>query len=109
MNKDAVPMPYQLSLYISGSTPNSARALVNIRAICETHLKGRYELEIIDILTHPAKVAEDQVIATPTLIRKAPLPVRRFIGDLSQEERILRGLGLRVGADGRVPTQEVPR
>lgn len=92
----AAPPTYVLSLYISGTTPHSARAMVSIRSICEDHLQGRYQLEIIDILVHPAKVAEDQVIATPTLIRKSPLPVRRFIGDMSQKDRILRGLGLSI-------------
>ncbi|MDO9005588.1 MAG: circadian clock KaiB family protein [Aquabacterium sp.] len=94
------PPPYVLSLYISGTTPHSTRALVSIRSICETHLQGRYQLEIIDILVHPRKVAEDQVIATPTLIRKSPLPVRRFIGDMSQKDRILRGLGLPIAPAG---------
>lgn len=92
--------PYVLSLYISGTTPHSARALVNIRSLCETHLQGRYQLEIIDILLHPGKVAQDQVIATPTLIRKSPLPVRRFIGDMSQQERLLKGLGLSIANMG---------
>ncbi len=101
MSQDTAPLHYLLSLYISGSTPNSVRALVSIRDICETHLPGRYQLEIIDILQHPRKVAEDQVIATPTLIRKSPLPVRRFIGDMSQKDRILRGLGLSIApSDG---------
>ncbi len=90
------PPPYVLSLYISGTTPHSARALVSIRNICEAHLQGRYQLEIIDILLHPDKVAEDQVIATPTLIKRSPLPVRRFIGDMSQKDRILLGLGLSI-------------
>lgn len=92
--------PYVLSLYISGTTPHSARALVNIRNLCETHLQGRYQLEIIDILLHPGKVAQDQVIATPTLIRKSPLPVRRFIGDMSQQQRLLKGLGLSIANMG---------
>ncbi|RZL04358.1 MAG: circadian clock protein KaiB [Rubrivivax sp.] len=102
MSNDAAPLPYLLILYISGSTPLSVRALVSIRDICETHLPGRYELEIIDILLHPSRVAEDQVIATPTLIRKSPLPMRRFIGDMSQKDRILRGLGLSSAPGGGV-------
>ncbi|RZI86134.1 MAG: circadian clock protein KaiB [Rubrivivax sp.] len=93
---DDSPPCHVFSLYISGTTPHSARALVSVRQICEQHLPGRYQLEIIDILLQPERVAEDQVIATPTLIRKAPLPVRRFIGDMSQQDRILRGLGLPV-------------
>jgi circadian clock protein KaiB len=98
MGQDAPPL--QLRLYISGSTPNSARALVSIRGICETHLQGRYELEVIDILLQPGRVAEDQIIATPTLVRRSPLPMRRFIGDMSQRERILRGLGLSIADTG---------
>ncbi|CAH0348285.1 circadian clock KaiB family protein [Aquabacterium sp. CECT 9606] len=92
--------PYVLSLYISGTTPHSAKALVSIRDICEAHLPGRYQLEIIDILLHPDKVAQDQIIATPTLVKRSPLPVRRFIGDMSQKERILRGLGLSTANTG---------
>lgn len=93
--QDAVPpLPYQLCLYISGTTAQSARALVSIRDICERHLQGRYELEIVDIRLHPERLAGDQVVATPTLIRKSPLPLRRFVGDMAQKDRILRGLGL---------------
>ena len=86
---------YILRIYVSGTTPGSTRALVNIRRICEEHLEGRYELEVLDILDHSAAAAADQVMAAPTLIKKLPLPQRRFVGDLSQTERILVGLGLR--------------
>jgi circadian clock protein KaiB len=97
MPLDAPPLPHHVfNLYISATTPQSARALVSIRHICETHLQGRYQLEIIDIQLQPHRVAEDQVIATPTLIRKEPLPLRRFIGDLSRHDRILQGLGLSI-------------
>ena len=86
---------YVLRLYVTGTTPHSSRAIVNIRQICEQHLQGRYELEVIDIAQHPTLAADEQIIAAPTLIKKLPLPLRRFIGDLSQTERILLGLDLR--------------
>lgn len=89
------PRPdYDLRLYVSGATPLSARAIVNIRRLCEARLPGRYALEIVDISQHPRRVADDQVTATPTLLRLAPLPVRRLIGDLSQTARVLAALGL---------------
>lgn len=86
---------YVLQLYITGSTPRSARAISNIRKICEEHLEGRYDLEVVDISEHPMLAEGEQIIATPTLIKKLPLPLRRFIGDMSQSERIVLGLDLR--------------
>ncbi len=86
---------YVLRLYITGSTPHSVRAIVNIRKICEEHLQGRYELEIVDIAQHPTLAEGEQIIAAPTLIKKLPLPLRRFIGDMSHTEKILLGLDLR--------------
>jgi circadian clock protein KaiB len=86
--------PYILRLYLAGPTPQATRAVVNIRKICEEHLKGRYELEVIDLLQNPGLARIDQVIAAPTLAKVSPLPVRRFIGDLSETDRILKGLGL---------------
>lgn len=86
---------YLLKLYITGTTPSSTKAIVNIRKICEEHLHGRYDLEIIDISQHPTLAEGEQIIAAPTLIKKLPLPLRRFIGDMSQTERILLGLDLR--------------
>ncbi len=85
---------YILRLYVTGMTTRSARAVRNITEICEEHLKGRYELEIIDIIEHPVLARGEQIIAAPTLIRKLPLPLRRFIGDLSDKDRILLGLDL---------------
>ena len=85
---------YALRLLIVGTTPRSARAIVNIRKLCEEHLAGRYGLEVIDIAEHPEVAARDQIIAAPTLIKTLPLPLRRFIGDMSQTDRILLGLGL---------------
>ncbi len=94
---------YVLRLYVTGTTPHSTRAIVNIRKICEQHLQGRYDLEVIDIAQRPALAAGEQILAAPTLIKKLPLPLRRFIGDMSQTDRILLGLDLRQVA-GRPPT-----
>lgn len=88
---------YVLRLYVTGSTPHSTRAIANIRKFCEEHLQGRYELEIVDIAQRPTLAEGEQIIAAPTLIKKLPLPLRRFIGDMSQTERILLGLDLREG------------
>lgn len=86
---------YVLRLYITGTTPRSMKAIVNIRKICEEHLQGRYDLEVVDISQRPTLAEGEQIVAAPTLIRKLPLPLRRFIGDMSQTERILLGLDLR--------------
>ena len=89
---------YMLQLYITGLTAQSTRAISNIRKICEEHLEGRYELDVMDISQRPALAKDEQIIAAPTLIKKLPLPQRRFIGDMSQTERILLGLELPVAA-----------
>jgi len=86
---------YQLRLYVAGTTPRSARAIVNIKEICEQHLHGRYTLQVIDLYQQPELAKGDQIIAVPTLIRKLPLPLRRLIGDLSDRERVLVGLDVR--------------
>jgi circadian clock protein KaiB len=85
---------YFLRLCITGTTPLSARAVVNIRRICEEHLQGRYDLEVIDIREHPELAAREQLVAAPTLVKVEPPPVRRFVGDMSETDRILRRLGL---------------
>lgn len=82
----------RLRLYVTGATPASARAVVNARRFCEAHLAGRYSLEVLDIGEHVELAAEDQIVAAPTLMRLMPQPLRRFIGDLSDEARLLRGL-----------------
>lgn len=82
----------ELRLYTTGVTPLSSRAISNLRRLCETHLDGNYALEIIDIVKHPEVLKQDQVIAAPTLIKRRPLPVRRFIGDMSATDVILKGL-----------------
>jgi circadian clock protein KaiB len=89
---------YVLRLYVTGTTSQSTRAISNIRKICEEHLQGRYELEVVDISQHPTLAIGEQIIAAPTLIKKLPLPLRRFIGDMSRTERILLGLDLREAA-----------
>lgn len=89
------PDRYVLRLYVVDTSPRSTRAMVNIRKICEQYLNGRYELEVIDVSRRPTLAAGEQIIAAPTLIKHLPLPLRRFIGDLSQTERILLGLDLR--------------
>ncbi|MBI5531341.1 MAG: thiol-disulfide isomerase [Deltaproteobacteria bacterium] len=86
---------YLLRLYITGTTPASSRAIESVRAICEEHLYGRYELEVIDIYQMPALAKDHQIVATPTLIKVLPAPLRRYIGDLSKVEKILFGLDLR--------------
>lgn len=89
---DRLPDLVDLRLYVTGATPASARAVVNARRFCETHLTGRYRLEVLDIGEHVEQAAADQIVAAPTLIRLAPLPLRRFIGDLSDDERLRRSL-----------------
>ena len=87
---------YVLRLYIAGVTPKSTRAIMNVKKICEEHLKGAYELEVIDIYQQPTLAKGEQIIAAPTLIKKLPLPLRKFIGDMSNTEKILVGLDLRL-------------
>lgn len=86
---------WQLRLYITGQTPKSTRALANLKRICETHLANRYEIEVVDLLKTPRLAAGDQILATPTLVRKLPASVKKILGDLSDENRVLVGLDLR--------------
>lgn len=86
---------YVLRLYVAGANPRSSAAIRSITEICEQHLKDRYDLEIIDIYQQPTLARGEQIIAAPTLIKKVPMPLRRFIGDLADKERILVGLDLR--------------
>ena len=85
---------YILQLFVTGILPNSARAIVNIKEICEKYLSGRYELEIIDIYQQPSRALTEEIIAVPVLIKKFPLPELRVIGDLSDTEKVLKGLNL---------------
>jgi circadian clock protein KaiB len=84
-----------LRLYVAGQSPRSLRAFENLKALCETHLAGRYDIEIVDLLENPRLARGDQIVAVPTLVRKLPEPVRKIIGDLSNTERVLVGLDLR--------------
>lgn len=88
---------YVLRLYVSGATALSARAVVNARKICDAHLKGRYKLEVLDIADNIALAVKDQIVAAPTLVKLAPAPLRRFIGDMSNVEGLLERLGVPVG------------
>ena len=86
---------YVLRLYVTGTTPQSVRAIANVKGICEAYLQGRYELEVVDLYQQPQLAQGEQIIAVPTLIKKLPLPLRRIIGDMSKTERLLVGLDLR--------------
>ena len=94
---------YVLRLYVTGSTPRSAKAIQNIRALCERHLAGRYELEVIDIYQQPVLAKGEQIIAAPTLIKKLPAPLRKVVGDFSDSERVLMGLDIQKSQDGGGP------
>lgn len=86
---------YELRLYIAGNTPKSNAAIRNLKKYCEEHLKGLYEIEVVDLLISPQLAAGDQILAIPTLVKKVPEPVRKIIGDLSNEEKVLVGLNIR--------------
>jgi circadian clock protein KaiB len=86
---------YVLRLYVAGMTPKSTLAVTNIKKLCEEHLEGRYSLEVIDLYKDPALADDEQIIAAPTLLKKLPLPLRKFIGDMSNTEKIIVGLDLR--------------
>lgn len=86
---------WELRLYIAGNTPKSMTALSNLKRYCEYHLGNKYTLEVIDLLKHPQLAAGDQILAIPTLVRKVPVPIRKIIGDLSNEEKVLVGLNLK--------------
>lgn len=83
---------FELRLYVAGHTSKSVAALTNLRRICETHLAGQYRIEVIDLLKTPQLAAGDQILAVPTLVRRLPEPIKKIIGDLSNEERVLVGL-----------------
>ncbi len=89
------PEVWELRLYIAGQTPRSVAAFANLKKICETHLPGRYNIEIVDLIKHPQLAAGDQILAIPTLVRKLPQPLRKIVGDLRDTERALVGLQLR--------------
>jgi circadian clock protein KaiB len=88
---------WQLRLYVAGQTPKSVRAVVNLTKLCETHLHGHYEIEVIDLADHPELARSDDILAVPTLVRRLPAPFRKVIGDLSNAESVL--IGLRLGLE----------
>jgi len=92
---DADPETWRLRLYVSGESPKSVEAFANLRRLCETHLAGGYEIEVVDLLEHPRLARGDEIIAIPTLVRQLPSPMRKIIGDLSDTDRVLVGLQLR--------------
>ncbi len=87
-------MTFKLGLFITSRTPQSQRAINNLRAICETDIQGAYEVEVIDVLEHPALAEHDKILATPTLVKRLPEPIRKIIGDLSDREKVLLGLNV---------------
>ncbi len=86
---------WELRLYVAGQTPKSVKAFTNLKNLCEEHLQGEYQIEVIDLLEQPQLADGDQIVAIPTLLRKLPEPIRKIIGDLSNKERVLIGLDLR--------------
>lgn len=93
-NGSGAPQNYIFRLYVSGATALSARAVVNARRVCDAHLKGRYQLEILDIADNVVTAMKDQIVAAPTLVKLAPGPLRRFIGDMSNAQGLLQRLGV---------------
>jgi circadian clock protein KaiB len=92
--KSAAPATWNLRLYVAGQTPKSIAAFANLKRICEQHLKGRYTLEVIDLVKNPHLAQGDQILALPTLVRKIPVPIKKIIGDLSNTERVLIGFDI---------------
>ena len=101
MSEEPEPNPdpdlghYHLRLYVAGQTVKSLAAMANLRRVCEEHLAGRYDIEVVDLLVNPKLAAGDQILAIPTLVRRLPAPLKRIIGDLSNTERVLVGLDIR--------------
>jgi circadian clock protein KaiB len=101
MSADPSPDHWALRLYVAGQMPRSLRAITNLRRICETSLPGRYEIEVIDLLAEPHRARHDDIVAVPTVVRRLPEPVRRVVGDLSEDQRVITGLQL--DAQGACP------
>jgi len=93
--KTTVKPEWQLRLYVAGQTTRSIATLANLKRICETHLAGRYDIEVIDLIENPKLAANDQILAVPALVRKLPEPLKKIIGDLSNEDRVLVGLDVK--------------
>ena len=94
------PESWNLRLYVAGQTPRSLTAFANLKRLCEEHLAGRYNIEVIDLLKQPHLAQGDQIVAIPTLVRKLPTPIKRIVGDLSNSERVLVGMDLKPISDG---------
>jgi circadian clock protein KaiB len=92
---ETIETKYELRLYVAGKTAKSVTALANLKRYCEEHLQGQYKIEVVDLLVHPQLAEGDQIFAIPTLVRKVPEPIRKIIGDLSNEEKVLVGLNIR--------------
>ena len=92
--KPRKPEVFKLRLYVAGQTAKSIRAFANLKVLCDEHLEGRYQIEVIDLLEHPEMARGDQIVAIPTLVMKLPQPVKKIIGDLSNTDRVLVGLAL---------------
>jgi circadian clock protein KaiB len=99
-NEPAANEVWDLRLYVAGQTPRSVAAFANLKKICEDHLAGRYNIEVVDLVKHPQLAAGDQILAIPTLVRKLPQPLRKIVGDLRDTERALVGLQIRPAAVG---------
>lgn len=95
IDADLDPGHYRLRLYVAGQTAKSLTAMANLKRVCEEHLSGRYEIEVIDLVKNPQLAAGDQILAIPTLVRRLPAPLKRIIGDLSNTEKVLVGLDIR--------------
>ena len=94
LGEDCEPETFELRLYVTGMTPRSTRAITAVRALCEEFLRGRYDLEVIDVYQQPALSQREQIVATPTLVKYQPAPMRRIIGDMTNTHRLCAGLGL---------------
>ena len=94
---EAEPKKYVLRLYVTGMTPRSQRAIENVRKLCQEHLDGRFELQVLDIYQQPELAKQEQLLAAPTLIKKLPLPLRRVLGDMANPGRLLAALGIQAG------------
>jgi len=94
MTQSAAADWFVLELYVTGQTPRSLRAVANLRKVCEERLQDHYQLDVVDVYQQPELAAREQLIAAPTLVKRSPLPIRRLVGDMSDRERLLAGLGI---------------
>jgi circadian clock protein KaiB len=97
---------YLLTLYVTGTSPRTRVAITNLQRLCETELAGQYELEVVDVLENPQRAEDEKILATPTLIKQLPLPLRRVIGDLSDREKVLLGLEVQTTSPVSTPRPE---